>query len=211
MAPTTEEFWTLIHTERTRVADMLDGLTVQQWQADSLCTAWTVEQVAAHLCAAANTGTLAWIRSIVGAGFNADRHNARRLTQYRGNTPEQTAQRFRSLVASTVAPTKDYAAWLGEVIVHGQDIAEPLGIDLTPDPAAVHEVAVFFAAKDFAVNSRRLVTGLRLTANDAEFTAGDGPLVQGSLLHLVMAIAGRPHYLAGLYGDGVAELRRRLT
>jgi len=210
MTPTTADFWSLIHAERVRVADMLDGLTVRQWQAGSLCTGWTVEQVAAHLSAAASTGTWAWIRSIVRAGFNADRHNARLLARYLGDTPEQTARRFRSLVSSTVAPTKDYAAVLGEVIVHGQDIAEPLGIDLIPDPAAVHEVAAFFAAKDFAVNSHRLVNGLTLQATDADFTAGDGPLVQGPLLHLVMAMAGRPHYLTELDGDGVAELHQRL-
>ena len=113
-------------------------------------------------------------------------------------------------MTSTVVPTKDYAAVLGEVIVHGQDIARPLGIDLTPDPAAVHEVATFFAAKDFAVNSHRQIKGLTLTATDADFTVGSGALVQGPLLHLVMAMAGRSRYLTELDGDGVAELRHRI-
>ena len=210
MTRTTADFWSLIHAERARVADMLDGLTGQQWHADSLCSEWTAEQVAAHLSAAASTGTWAWIRNIVRAGFNADRHNARLLAQYLGDTPDETAQRFRSLIDSKVAPTKDYAAVLGEVIVHGQDIACPLHIDLAPDPAAVHEVATFFAAKDFAVNSHRLVKGLTLHATDADFTAGKGPLVQGSLLHLVMTMAGRSRYLTELHGDGVAELRHRI-
>ena len=148
---------------------------------------------------------------MVGAGFNADRHNARRLAQYLGETPEQTAQYFRSSVGSTVAPTKDYPAWLGEVIVHGQDIARPLGIDLAPDPAAVHEVARYFVAKDFAVNSRTLVKGLTLSATDADFGAGQGPLVRGPLLDLVMVMAGRASFLDGLDGDGVSELRSRLV
>lgn len=210
MTPTTADFWALIHAERARVADMLDRLTPQQWRAGSLCTEWTVEQVTAHLSAAASTGTWVWIRSIVRAGFNADRHNARLLARHLGDTPEETAQRFRNVTMTTVAPTKDYAAVLGEVIVHGQDIAQPLGIDLTPDPAAVHEVATFFAAKDFAVDSHRLVAGLTLEAADSDFTTGHGPLVRGRLLHLTMVMAGRPHYLAELDGDGVAELRRRI-
>lgn len=207
---TPEQFWELIHAERARVADMLDGLTAQQWPTRSLCTTWTVEQVAAHLTAAANTGTWAWIRSMVGAGFNADRHNERRLAQYLGETPEQTARHFRGAVGSTVAPTKDYAAWLGEVIVHGQDMARPLGIDLTPDPTAVYEVAAYFAAKDFAVNSRTLVRGLTLNATDTDFGAGEGPLVRGPLLDLVMVMAGRTSFLEGLDGDGASELRSRL-
>ena len=99
---------------------------------------------------------------------------------------------------------------LGEVIVHGQDIAQPLGIDLTPNPVGVREVAMFFAAKDFAVNSRRMVKGLTLEAADADFTTGSGPLVRGRLVSLVMAMAGRRHALTELDGDGAAELRHRI-
>lgn len=205
------EYWRLIHAERTRVADMLDGLTTEQWRARSLCVAWTVEQTAAHLTAAANTGLFAWLRSMAFAGFNADRHNARRLFEHLGATLRETAEGFRESATLTIAPTKDYAAWLGEVIVHGQDIARPLGIDLVPDPAAVLEVAAFFAAKDFAVNSRRVVAGLTLEASDSDFCVGSGPLVRGPLLHLVMAMAGRRDYCAELTGEGVTELCRRIA
>jgi uncharacterized protein (TIGR03083 family) len=189
---------------------MLDGLSTQQWHAGSLCAGWTVEQVVAHLTAAANTGTGAWLRSMVRAGFNPDKHNARRLALYLGSTPEETGEKFRESITRTTAPTKDHAAWLGEVIVHGQDTARPLGITLTPDPAAVREVAEFFVAKNFAVNSRKAVEGLTLEASDTAFTAGGGPLVRGPLLSLVMTMAGRREHCADLEGDGVAELRRRI-
>lgn len=190
---------------------MLDGLTEQQWRSQSLCPEWTAERVAAHLTAAARTGTWAWLRSIVLAGFDADRHNRRRLTRHLGSTPRETGERFRESATLTIAPTKDYAAWLGEVIVHGQDIARPLGIALVPDPEAVREVAIFFAAKDFTVNSRKAVDGLALEADDADFSTGSGPSVRGPLLSLVMAMAGRGDFCAELEGDGVAELRRRIA
>lgn len=99
---------------------------------------------------------------------------------------------------------------LGEVIVHGQDIARPLGLDLEPDPAGVYEVARFFSERDFAVNSKTLVRGLTLEADDSSFSAGTGPLVRGKQLDLVMAMAGRPTYLTALQGDGVAVLAQRL-
>lgn len=211
MVTTTDtDFWMLIHAERARVAGMLDGLSVEQWRSQSLCAAWTVEQVTAHLTAAAHTGRWAWIRSIVRAGFKADRHNARLLAQRLGSTPEKTLAAFRDSVGLRIAPTDDYAAFLGEVIVHAQDMARPLGINLTPDPAAVREVAVFFAAKDFAVSSRSTVDGLTLNATDADFTTGSGPAVSGRLLDLVMTMAGRAAFCAELSGDGVDELRRRL-
>lgn len=211
MTPSASDYWELIHAERARVLGMVDGLTAEQWRTGSLCTEWTVEQVTAHLTAAANTGIWTWLRSITFAGFNADRHNARRLAQHLGRTPGETHERFRNSVTLTIAPTRDYPAWLGEVIVHGQDIARPLHIDLAPDPTAVAEVARFFTARNFAVKSRTLVGGLSLEADDAAFTTGTGPVVRGRLLDLVMVMAGRPDYCAELEGDGLTELRRRLT
>ncbi|WP_166984057.1 maleylpyruvate isomerase family mycothiol-dependent enzyme [Paramicrobacterium fandaimingii] len=210
MTRTADEYWELIHAERARVALMLDGLTAQQWHADSLCGEWTVQQVVAHLTAAANTGRWAWLRSILFAGFNPDRHNARRLAEHLGRTVDETRENFRRSVTLTIAPTRDYPAWLGEVIVHGQDIARPLGITFTPDPDAVREVATYFAAKDFAVNSHRMVKGLTLEASDTDFAAGSGPLVRGPLLSLVMVMAGRSEFLTDVDDDGVAELRRRI-
>lgn len=203
------QLWSHIHEERARVLGVLEDLEPHQWQAASRCTEWTVEDVVAHLSAAANTGTWAWIRSILRARFNADRHNQRLLTRYRGANPQETLEIYRRSVANTIAPTKDLPAYLGEVIVHGQDIARPLELSLAPDPAAVLEVAQFYVAKDFAVNSSRLVRGLRVEADDAEFRAGDGPSVRGSLLELVLAMAGRSEDMRALSGDGVVELRRR--
>lgn len=203
--------WKHIHEERTRLLNVLDNLEPHQWQAASSCAQWRVEDVVAHLSAAANTGTWAWIRSILRARFNANRHNQRLLTRYRGDTPQATLDTYRRSVASTVAPTKDLPAYLGEVIVHGQDIARPLHVSLTPDPAAVLEVAHFYVAKDFAVSSSHLVRGLRVEADDADFGTGDGPLVHGALLDLVMVMAGRSESVALLSGEGVADLRQRLS
>ena len=216
MTLTPAAYWELIHAERARVVAMLERIAPEQWAAGSLCTEWNVEQVTAHLTAAAHMGTVAWLRSIVLAGFN---HNSRRLAERLGETPVETLDQLRASLALTVAPTKDYAAWLGEVIVHGQDIARALGIELVPDPAAVREVAEFYAAKDFAVNSRSQVRGLRLAASDgaeprdpaSRFTTGTGPVVRGPLLDLVLAMAGRPSACERLEGEGAAELRKRLA
>ena len=205
------EYWDLIHTERARLADLLTTLEPEQWALATQCADWTVEQVVAHLTAAANTGRWAWIRSIIRAGFDPAKHNARLLERHLGATPEETLARFRDSITKTVAPTKDFQAFLGEVIVHGQDIARPLGLDLNPDDTATIEVARYFAAKDFAVNSRTLVKVLRLSAVDADFESGSGPEVTGRLLDLVMAMAGRPEVLTDLTGSGVSELRRRMS
>lgn len=205
------EHWTLIHTERARLAELLDRLDAEQWHAPTLCADWSVEEVVAHLSAAANTGRWAWIRSILAAGFDPAKHNARLLSRYRSRSPHETLATFRESITATIAPTKDYPAFLGEVIVHGQDIARPLGLKLEPNDEALVEVARYFASKDFAVNSRTLIKGLTLEADDADFSAGDGPKVAGSVLALVMAMAGRSSFAADLTGAGSEELRRRIA
>ncbi|WP_166823285.1 maleylpyruvate isomerase family mycothiol-dependent enzyme [Brevibacterium limosum] len=204
-------YWSLIHAERARLADLLAALEPEPWTHATLCEEWTVEQVVAHLTATADTGRWAWIRSIIRAGFDPAEHNARLLERKLGASPEETLEKFRESIALTIAPTKDLQAFLGEVIIHGQDIARPLGLGLTPDAAATVEVARYLAAKDFAVNSKTLVRGLALSAADADFETGSGPEVTGRLLDLVMAMAGRPEALAGLTGGGVSELRRRMS
>lgn len=204
-------YWDLIRAERTRLAEALADVGPGQWRTQSLCVEWSVEDVVAHLSAAANTGRWVWIRNMVVSGFNSAKHNERLLRRYLGDTHAETLAIFRRSVDLRIAPTKDYAAFLGEVIVHSQDIAGPLGLAIDPDPIGLKAVAEFFATKDFAVRSRTLVHGLSLEASDAQFAIGQGPQVTGRLLDMVMAMAGRQQYADDLSGDGAEELLRRMS
>jgi uncharacterized protein (TIGR03083 family) len=170
-----------------------------------------VEEVVAHLTAAASIGRLRWLTSVVGARFDFDRHNDRRLAEHRGATPAETLKRFRAVVTSTTAPWGHTAAWLGEVVVHAQDIRRPLGLSRTPSVAATTEVARFFAGHDFTVASRSIIEGLRIEATDGPFAAGTGPLIRGTTIALTMAMAGRHAYCDDLTGPGVPTLRARCT
>lgn len=202
--------WELIRTARQELADDLGGLTEAQWRTRSLCSEWDVEQTLAHLIAAARTGGWRWVRSIVGAGFRPAVHNERRLREQLGESPEETLDRFRAVIGLQIAPTRDLAAYLGEVLVHGEDIRAPLGIDRKPSPEAVAAVLDFFLARNFTVASRSVGRGLTLTATDAPFTGGEGPAVSGPGLALMMTLAGRPQYLDQLAGPGVAALAERV-
>ncbi len=202
--------WALAHAERAALVEDLAELTTEQWRHASLCGEWNVEQVVAHLTAAASIGQWRWIRSMAGARFRPDVHNLRRLNEHLGTTPSQTLENFRHVVSSTVAPTSDIPAYLGEVVVHAQDIRRPLGLARTPSNEALTPVAEFFARRDFAVPSKSNAVGLRLQADDGPFAAGEGELVTGPTLALVMAMAGRAAYLDDLQGAGVQVLRDRL-
>lgn len=203
--------WSAVATERAALADDLAGLHDAQWAQQSLCGRWVVEEVVAHLTAAASIGALRWFGSVLGARFDFDLHNDRRLAEYRGATPGETLEWFQRVVTSTTSAPGPTAAWLGEVVVHAQDIRRPLGLVRTPAVETVTEVARFYARRDFTVAGRSTIEGLRLEATDGPFTAGAGSMVSGTTLALTMAMAGRGAYCDDLTGPGVPTLRDRCT
>jgi uncharacterized protein (TIGR03083 family) len=205
-----DHLWALAHAERAALAEDLAGLGVEQWRHETLCGEWDVEQVVAHLTAAASLNQWQWLRSMVGARFRPDVHNQRRLAEHCGSTPAETLDQFRAVITSTTAPSSHTPAYLGEVVVHSQDIRLPLGLVRTPSVDALTHVAEFFARRDFAVASRTRAADLQLRADDGPFAAGTGPLVTGSTLALVMSMAGRVSYVAELDGPGVSALRSRV-
>lgn len=209
--PTRDALWAAAHAERAALAEDLAGLDDAAWARPSLCGRWTVEEVVAHLTAAASVGRLRWLRSVVGARFDFDLHNERRLAEHRGTTPAETLERFRRVVRSTTAPSGPTPAWLGEVVVHAQDIRRPLGIARTPAVESVTAVARFYARRDFTVASRSAIQGLRLEATDGPFATGDGAVVRGTTLALTMAMAGRGALCDDLTGPGVPILRGRCS
>lgn len=204
-----DALWNAIHSERATLADDLQPLDDEAWATPSVCPGWTVEDVVAHLTAGATVGRFRWLASMLAARFDADLHNRRRLVEHRGDTPQVSLQRFRAVVDSTTAPSSQTPAWLGEVVVHGADIRQPLGIDHAPPIDAVTAVARFFAGRDFTVASSTAIKGLRLEATDGPFATGDGLEVSGTTLALTMAMAGRPSYIDDLTGAGVTILNSR--
>ena len=208
--PQDGQLWALAQAERAALAEDLAGLSAEQWRHATLCGEWDVEQVVAHLTAAASLSQSRWLRSMLAARFRTDVHNQRRLAEHRGSTPAETLDRFRAVITSTTAPSSHTPAYLGEVVVHAQDIRQPLGLARTPSVDALTPVAEFFARRDFAVPSRTRVAGLQLRADDGPLATGTGPLVTGSTLALVMSMAGRRPYVAELDGPGVPTLRSRL-
>lgn len=199
--------WPMVHAERAALVEDLQSLDEAQWTRQSLCERWNIEEVVAHLTAAASVGRLRWLRSVLGARFDFDLHNQRRLAEHQGTKPSETLARFRRVMTSTTAASGHTPAWLGEVIVHAQDIRRPLEIERTPSIDAGTEVALFYASRDFTVPSRSAIDSLRLESTDSTFATGDGPLVSGTTLALTMAMAGREAFCDDLEGDGVPILR----
>ena len=209
--PRRDYLWALAHVERAALAEDLARLSPEQWRHRTLCGTWDVEDVVAHLIAAANLNQWQWLRSMFGARFRPDVHNQRRLAEHRGKNSADTLDRFHAIITSTTAPSPHIPAYLGEVVVHAQDIRQPLGLGRTPSVDVLTPVAEFFAQRNFTVASRTRVADLLLRADDGPFSAGSGALVTGSTLALVMGMAGRMPYVDELKGPGVQLLRSRVV
>ncbi|MFJ2618967.1 maleylpyruvate isomerase family mycothiol-dependent enzyme [Glutamicibacter sp. NPDC087344] len=203
--------WRLIDEERRRLCVVLAALKPEQWAYSTLCGAWDVRHVVAHLKAAGSTGTFAWLVNMARSGLNTDRHNEGLMAPALKLGAVELLKSYQTASDARIAPFGSSQGLLGEVLVHSQDIAQPLGIELAPSEQALREVAEFFASKNFAVNSKTLVKKLSLVALDHEFTAGAGLEVRGSLVDLIMAMAGRQTACERLEGEGAEILTSRIA
>jgi hypothetical protein len=62
----------------------------------------------------------------------------------------------------------------------------------------------------FPIQAKKRVAGLRMSATDSDWSAGDGPSVEGPLASLVLVMAGRKAPLEDLAGEGVKPFRTRM-
>ena len=107
------------------------------------------------------------------------------------------------------APAGPTPSWLGETIVHAEDVRSALGITHAYPVPAVVAVADFYKGSNVLIGAKRRVEGVTLTATDTSWTHGTGPQVSGPVLQLLLAMTGRKAALDALSGDGVATLRGR--
>ena len=179
--------------ERLSIADFLEGLDDHEWAAASLCDGWTVHDVAAHLTTSTRATLGGTIKGIIRARGSWDRmtgDEARRLAAR--HTPaeliaqirETAGSRKRAPMAAPIDPLVDF-------LVHGQDIARPLGrARAVPAEAAL---AALEHVRDSAFyGARKRLRGKKLIATDADWQAGEGPgEIRGSVADLLLLATGR--------------------
>ena len=90
--------WELVRREREALVEDLAGLSDEQWELPSLCSGWTVHDVAAHLVDNARTTRLGIVAAMVRARFDFDRQNDAGIAREKGATPADTLDRLRAVV-----------------------------------------------------------------------------------------------------------------
>jgi uncharacterized protein (TIGR03083 family) len=191
------------------IAD-LEDVSDPQWSTQSLCSAWTVRDVLAHMTTTAKMTPGRFFGKFAGTGFQFNAMNEKGVKQELGATPADTLARFKAQLDRTTAPPGPLDAMVGEIVIHSQDIRRPLGIAHTYQPEALTLVGDFVIRGNLLLGGKRRSTGLTLVATDVDWTRGSGPEVRGPLASIILALTGRKAGLADLTGDGVAILAGRL-
>jgi uncharacterized protein (TIGR03083 family) len=208
-----EETWQVITQQRLALARLLEGLSDDEWEQPSLCAGWRVRDVAAHvsLCALPpSPGSM--LADLIRARGNMHQLNTLVSQRRAERAPEQLIADLRQHACSRKIPiVSDQRNILFDLLVHMQDIAIPLGIDVPMPviPAAAGATRVWSMGWPFW--ARRRLRGLQLSATDTDWSAGAGTELQGPIRMLLLLLTGRtttalPH----LSGPGVQAIIERL-
>ena len=200
-----------VAAERHRVADLVADLTDVQWATPSLCAAWTVRDVVAHLTVTTRMTVPRLLPAAVRARGSFDRMAvdlaAERAAAY--GTAELVAQLRESAGTTRRMPGSGPMDPLMDLVVHGQDVARPLGRQHVSPPEVVAACLAYVAANRFMGGPQRLA-GVQLVSTETGWTHGDGAELRGLDIDLLLVAAGRRAGLDALGGPGAEVMAARL-
>ncbi|SMC55919.1 maleylpyruvate isomerase family mycothiol-dependent enzyme [Lentzea albidocapillata] len=187
----TEDIRAAVAAERRDQAELLSGLTVEQWLAPSLCEGWTVKHVVAHTTLPFRSSvTRVVLETLKSAGrFN---HASDRMARKDAQLP---ASDLLDALKNNIdhpwtPPGGGPAGALSHDVIHGLDITVALGLDrrvphdrlrIVLDGLKPAHVRYFGADLD----------GTRLEATDLDWTFGEGEPVRGLAQDLLLLVCGR--------------------
>ncbi len=202
----------LIAAERRELADVYDGLSADQWSADSLCEGWSVRHLVAHQTMPFRYSTPRYLFELVRS--RGDFHAMADRVAHRDAilSPAELVATLRHNAEHPWAPPGEgAAAALTHDVAHGLDVTEALGLGRRV-PAdrlgPVLERLISPRSLDYFSVALPQVT---LRAADFDWTAGSGPEVEAAGQQLVLLLTGRTVRWDHFEGPGVATLRGAAT
>lgn len=202
--------WRMTDSSRLGLVDLLRDLRDDEWDRPSLCSGWSVRHVAAHL-ALAHIGVRDAMVGLVRAAGSVDRMTRDTARRHATAGTDRLIAEIGQMVGSRrLAPGVTPLEPLLDALVHGQDIAIPLGRSrpMPVDAAAAAASRVWTMrwplSRAFPIRDR--LRNLRLVATDAEWSAGRGNSVEGPIEALLLLMTGRTAAVPRLRGTGMGEL-----
>lgn len=209
---TKDEMLDAITRQRLRLADTLEGLTEDEWNAPSLCEGWRVRDVVGHLLTILEIPIGRFLLNVVKAR-NFDRYANASAREFGTAEPKDLVARYRAASGKRFAPPiVGPIAPLADVMIHTRDVERPLGRPSTLHPTDLRTVLAYLCggkARGFIPSNR--TNGLQFVATDLGWSIGSGPTVTGTGEALMTAVSGRRVALDDLTGAGVETLRSRMA
>ena len=182
-----------VKAERLGLADFLESLDEHEWRVSSLCDGWTVRDVAAHMTLSTRMSLRLTVKGVLRSRGSVHRmfdvlarDRAARFTpaELVAQLRETADSRHLTLGASPFDPLVD-------ALIHGQDVARPLGRPRPmPLDAAVEALEFVWNARFYG--ARKRLPGTRLIATDREWTGGEGDQeIRGTVSDLLLLATGR--------------------
>jgi uncharacterized protein (TIGR03083 family) len=203
-----ETSWRVIEQERLSLAALLQDLTDDEWNSPSLCAGWRIKDVAAHVALAPQPpGPLAMLAEGLRAGGRFHKLNHDISVRYADRPDVDLVVELRTHAASRQLPTvTNVRNILYDTLVHGQDIAIPLGRsrEMPKDAARAGVERVWTMGWPFW--AKRRFGRFRFVATDVDWSAGDGLEVSGPVCALLLLLTGRSIAIGRLSGPGADAL-----
>ncbi len=155
--------WDAVAAERRRLADELETLTDDQWQAQSQCDAWNVRQAAAHLITPweVSNGTL--FKAMLKNRFSFDRAMVEVTNDLAERlTTDEIIQKLRDNAEDRWTPPIPGAGVevvLSEVVVHAQDIRNAVGLPCSTPDETIEMALSGIKKESVAADYRRRIGG----------------------------------------------------
>ncbi|WP_369258213.1 maleylpyruvate isomerase family mycothiol-dependent enzyme [Geodermatophilus amargosae] len=205
---TDEEIRAATAAERREHLALFGSLTAEQWNAPSLCSGWRAKEVLAHTTMPFRWPTGRVLRGMLRARGSFDRFadRAARRDAAELSTDELLASLRDNVDFEWSPPGGGPLGALSHDVIHGLDVSAALGVDdrhASPERCAL--VLSGLRPKQlrfFGVD----LTGVRLRATDADWSHGEGEVVEGRAQDLLLAVCGRPQPAGRLHGAAADRL-----
>ena len=204
----------VLRRARLPFIDLLASLDSDEWARPSLCAAWTVQQVAAHVAWAPVDPPHAMVTGLLRARGDVNQLNVDNARRWARRGPAAVLEQLRANAASGAKPFGvPWPAPVVDAVVHDLDVRRPLGRPRVVDEPLFRLVADFLLAARWPLSvllggdPRRRVAGVRLSAAGTTWRFGEGQELQASPETLLLLLAGRPVDVAELHGPGAEAIQ----
>ncbi len=128
---------------------------------------------------------------VASGGFN--RGNAKIAREFGHGESKALVDAYRGLAKKRCSPPfAGPIAPLTDVVIHSRDIGRVVDLPPVHELASLREVLGFMCGgRTFGFVARNVVDGLRFSASDIEWSAGDSADVRGPAEAITMTLAGR--------------------